>query len=73
MLNTAEDVRRHIEHKARAHELKQEVAQRMLGALAAGAVPDYGQLLHEAIFRPPPPRVFHTAPRWARADRKSVV
>src|SRR4051794_15348453 len=65
-LQSAADVRRHIQFKASSFELKADVAERMLAALDVGAEPDYGRLLRAAMFPDPPAVVYHTAPRTAR-------
>jgi hypothetical protein len=62
MLDTAEDIRRHVTMKLALHELREPVAQRMLALLDAGAEPRYAQLLEQASFPDPPGTVYHTAP-----------
>lgn len=66
MLQSAEDVHRHIEFKRGARELKDDVADRMQVALNEGAKPDYAALLEAATFLPPGGVTYHTAPRHAR-------
>lgn len=62
MLTGADDVRRHIHFKRLSRELADDVADRMVAALDAGAHPDYAALLEAATFLDPPAVVFHTAP-----------
>lgn len=66
-LATAVEIRRHVELKRSAHELRDEVADRLLVILDdAGSEPDYASLLWQATFPDPPTIVWHTAPSSAR-------
>ena len=66
LLDTADEIRRHVGVKLAAYEIRPEVAERMLAALDSGADPDYAALFHAATHPEPPARVYHTAPRSAR-------
>jgi len=66
MLDTAEEIRRHINFKLSSYELKAPLAEHMLAALDAGAVPDYQALLRAAMFPDPPDILYHTAPTEQR-------
>lgn len=66
-LATTGAIRRHVALKRSAHELRDEVADRLLTLLGdAGPNPDYASLLRRATFPDPPPIVWHTAPVSAR-------
>jgi len=66
MLDTAEEIRRHIGFKLGSHELRRDVAEHMLSALDDGAAPDYQALLRAAMFPDPPDVLYHTAPTSQR-------
>jgi hypothetical protein len=70
MLDTPEEVRRHIGFKLSSHELRAPVAEHMLAALDAGAAPDYQALLRAAMFPDPPTIIYHTAPV---AQREAIL
>jgi hypothetical protein len=68
-LATSPDIRRHVGLKRGAHEMRDEVADRLLSLLDdAGPAPDYAALLRAATFPDPPPIVWHTAPTFARQE-----
>lgn len=67
-LDTPIDIRRHVQLKLGAHDMRPEVGARILSALETGAAPNYSALLRAATFPDPPPIVFHTAPCAAHAD-----
>jgi hypothetical protein len=70
MLETAADIRRHIEFKSGESMTFAGYAERIRAALDAGAEPDYPMLLRAAMFPEPPTVVFHTA---APAARDSIL
>ena len=63
---TVDSVTAHIRYKMLARELKDEIGNRMLDLLAAGAAPDYMALWTAVVLIDPPALVYHTAPRTAR-------
>lgn len=69
MLLTEDDVRRHILYKREVHELDEEIADLMLAGLDADPGADYAALHRAAVFREPPPVVYHLAP----VSRRDVI
>ena len=71
MLLTRDEVRHHILFKQQAHELSDEHAGLMLAGLDAdtSGEPDYAELYRAAVFREPPPLVYHLAP----VSRRDVI
>lgn len=66
MLLTEADVRRHILYKRDVRELDEEIAALMLAGLDADPGADYAALHRAAVFRDPPPVLYHTAPAFRR-------
>jgi hypothetical protein len=64
---TGSDARRHILYKRDVRELDEEIAGLMLAGLDADPEADYAVLHRAAVFRDPPPVLYHTAPVSRRA------
>lgn len=66
VLLTGADARRHICYKRDVRELDEEIAALMLAGLDADPEADYASLHRAAVFREPPPVVYHLAPAFRR-------
>ncbi len=65
-LLTGDAARHHILYKRDVRELDEEIAALMLAGLDADPGADYAALHRAAVFRDPPPVLYHTAPSFRR-------